>query len=316
MGKIEIPVYLFSGFLDSGKTKFIQETMEDRRFNIREPILLLACEEGEEEYDKEKFTSKKVFIEYPESEEEINPLNLSELASKYSARTVIIEYNGMWNINTLYQSIPGNWIIYQEMMFAEAETFPAFNRNMRNLVVDKLQNPELVVFNRCTDKTDIMELHKIVRGVSRKPQIIYEMKDGTIRPDEIEDPLPFDINADIIEIEDRDFALFYRDLVEEMPKYDGKKVKFKGIVATDKRLPAGSFAIGRHVMTCCVEDISYKALAAINSPITDLEKKDWVIITAKIRIDKNKLYRGKGPVLDIIDIKRCDPPEEEVATFY
>lgn len=316
MAKFEIPVYLFTGFLDSGKTKFIQETMEDKRFNLREPILILACEEGEEEYDLSKFTSKKVFIEYPESEDEINSLTLSEYAQKYNAKTIVIEYNGMWSISNLYDSVPDNWLIYQEMSFVDAKTILTYNQNMRNLVVDKFQEPDLVVFNRCEDSTDIMALHKLVRAVSRKPQIIYERTDGAIKQDDIEDPLPFDINADIIEIADKDFALWYRDLVEEMEKYEGKTVKFKGIAVTDKKLPDDSYAIGRHVMTCCVDDIEYKALACINSPIKDVEKKDWLIVTAKIKMDKHKLYRGKGPVLDLISAEKCSPPDEQVATFY
>ena len=316
MSKFEIPVYLFTGFLDSGKTKFIQETMEDKRFNVREPILILACEEGEVEYDLNKFTSKKVFIEYPESEDEINSLTLSEYAEKYKPKTIVIEYNGMWNIENLYESVPDNWLIYQEMTFADATTFLTYNQNMRNLVVDKFKGPDLVVFNRCEEDTDIMALHKLVRGVSRKPQIIYERSDGAIKQDDIIDPLPFDIDADVIEIADRDFAIWYRDLVEEMSKYEGKTVKFKGIVATDPKLPKDSFAIGRHVMTCCVDDIEYKALACIDSPLDNVDKRDWLTITAKIKMDKHKLYRGKGPVLCLLDAKKCDAPEEEIATFY
>ena len=47
---MNIPVYLFTGFLESGKTKFIQETLEDERFNDGTPTLLLLCEEGIEEF--------------------------------------------------------------------------------------------------------------------------------------------------------------------------------------------------------------------------------------------------------------------------
>ena len=47
----EIPVYLFVGFLESGKTKFIQETFEDPNFDSGDKTLLLVCEEGEEEYN-------------------------------------------------------------------------------------------------------------------------------------------------------------------------------------------------------------------------------------------------------------------------
>ena len=51
----ETPVYLFLGFLESGKTKFIQETFEDPRFSSGEKTLLLVCEEGEEEYETIRF---------------------------------------------------------------------------------------------------------------------------------------------------------------------------------------------------------------------------------------------------------------------
>ena len=52
----EIPVYLFVGFLESGKTKFIQETFEDPNFDSGDKTLLLVCEEGEEEYNEKTVT--------------------------------------------------------------------------------------------------------------------------------------------------------------------------------------------------------------------------------------------------------------------
>ena len=48
---MNIPVYLFTGFLESGKTKFIQETLEDKRFHKNEKTLVLVCEEGVEEFE-------------------------------------------------------------------------------------------------------------------------------------------------------------------------------------------------------------------------------------------------------------------------
>jgi len=60
---MEIPVYLFSGFLESGKTKFIQETLEDKRFHKKERTLVLVCEEGVEEYDSSRIPCKDVLFE-------------------------------------------------------------------------------------------------------------------------------------------------------------------------------------------------------------------------------------------------------------
>ena len=44
---MEMPIYLFTGFLEAGKSAFIKETMEDKRFTNGEKTLLLLCEEGE-----------------------------------------------------------------------------------------------------------------------------------------------------------------------------------------------------------------------------------------------------------------------------
>ena len=45
---VEIPVYLFTGFLEGGKTRFIRETLEDKKFNTGEHTLLVLCERSEE----------------------------------------------------------------------------------------------------------------------------------------------------------------------------------------------------------------------------------------------------------------------------
>ena len=148
----EIPVYLFTGFLDAGKTKFIQETLEDVRFNNGESTLLLLCEEGEEEYDPSTFSGKNVFIETIEEQEELTPSNLERLQKKHAVERVVIEYNGMWMLDTLYQNMPDSWIVYQEFMFADSQTFLTYNANMRGLVVDKLKSCEMLVLNRADEK--------------------------------------------------------------------------------------------------------------------------------------------------------------------
>ena len=315
---MDIPVYLFVGFLESGKTKFVQSTLEDKRFNSGEKTLLLVCEEGMEEYAPDEFSGGNVYMQNIENEEDLSEDFFKNLHKKFNFERVVIEYNGMWQLNTLYQALPENYPIYQCMMFADANTILQYNANMRNIVVDKINACEVVVFNRCKRDFDKMALHKLVRNVSRRPDIAYEFDDGDVEYDDIEDPLPFDINAPVIEIKDVDYALFYRDIIEDMNKYDGKAVKFKGIAAKDKKMPKNSFAIGRHVMTCCVEDITYAGLVAVlpDNDNTEVKNRDWFVITADIKVEKNRLYRSKGPVMYVKEIVRSNKPTEEVATFY
>ncbi len=311
---MEIPVYVFTGFLEAGKTKSARETLADERFNSGENTLLLLCEEGEEEYDT-SFPNTTVTVVTIEEEEQLNSKFLSEQGKKCKADRVVVEYNGMWKLESLYNALPKNWLVYQELMFADSRTFCNFNANMRPLVVDKLQGCELVVFNRVDENTDKMALHKIVRGVSRRASISYELSDGTLEYDEIEDPLPFDINAPVIQIEDKDYAWWYRDFTEEMEKYIGKKVRFKAIVAKDHKMPEGTVVAGRHIMTCCADDIAYRGIVCKYKALFSLKTRDWVVVEGELRHEYNALYKGKGPVLYASQISVSTPPQQPVVTF-
>ena len=292
--------------------------MEDPRFNNGEKTLILVCEEGLEEYTPEKFSADKVYIEYIENEEDLNPANLKALLKKHSAKRVLVEYNGMWMLGGLINALPNNWIIAQEFMFADASTIIGYNNNMRSLVVDKLQNCELVVFNRYSADIDKMELHKIVRGVNTRADIAYEYPNGDVEYDEIEDPLPFDRDADIVTVEDKDYAYFYRDISEHLDFYNGKTVKFKCVVAKNKELNSTQLVVGRHIMTCCVDDITFAGFLLVGSEgiVSQFESRNWVMLTAELKVEYNKLYGREGPVLYLTDIAHTSLPEEEVATFY
>ncbi len=317
---MEIPVYLFTGFLEAGKTMFIQETLEDKRFNGRnEKTLLLLCEEGVEEYEPEKFASPSVFIEVLENESDLNRENLQNLLKKHKARRVVVEYNGMWMLDSLYQNMPDNWSVYQEFMFADAATFLNYNANMRGLMVDKLQSCEIVILNRFKREYDENKLmiHKIVRTSNRRCDIAFDYGNDHVEYDDIEDPLPFDVEAPIIQIKDEDYAVWYRDLSENPARYENKKVCFKGLVALNSRLPKNCFAAGRHVMTCCADDIAYAGILCLWDSASTLKSRQWVKVTATINTKAHKGYGGKtGPVLTVTDVALTSAPEQEVATFY
>ncbi|MDP4133021.1 MAG: GTPase [Bacillota bacterium] len=313
---MEIPVYLFTGFLESGKTQFIQGTLEDKKFDPNPRTLLLMCEEGIEEYNPDLFVGKNVYMEKIESIEELTTAKMVELAKNYKIQRVLVEYNGMWSLNELYNNMPENWMIYQEIFFANSENFINYNANMRQLTVDKLQSCELIALNRVTDKTNKDEIHKIIRGINRRTDIIYEYLNGEIEYDETVDPLPFDINSPVITVEDKDFALWYRDLMEEEAKYEGKTVKFKGLVARADELGPNTILIGRHIMTCCEADIAFKPIVCeAESPIF-MNNKSWQTVVVRIAIEKHKLYKSKAPVLKLISFTPAEAPEKEVATFY
>jgi len=278
-------------------------------------VLLIVCEEGMEEYDPTAFSVPNVQMEVIEDEDELSEALLMSLVKKHNAAIVMVEYNGMWQVGKFYENLPEDWFVYQELFIADSRSIELYNKNMRSLVVDKLNSCDAVAFNRADDSTDRESLHKLVRGVSRNASIVYELTDGTLEYDTIEDPLPFDINADIVKIEDDAYAWWYRDLCAEMEKYDGKKVRFKGMIVKDEDMPKGVFIAGRHVMTCCADDIRYSGIACKWKSGDSLKTYDWVEITGKIAIEEIRVYETAGPVIHITSVIPTAAPDVPVATF-
>ena len=312
---VQIPVYAFTGFLDSGKTKFIQETLEDERFNAGERTLLLVFEEGEEEFDFSTYPHQNVFLEVLD-QETVTEKDLKALVKKHRPERIVAELNGMQLVGDLYARFPAEWAIAQEVMFADSTTFMTYNANMRNLVMDKLTGAQMVVFNRLPLDADVMPFHKLARAASRRIDIMYEFTDGSTQFDDIEDPLPFDINAPVIEVGDDDYALWFRDVTEEPEKYQGKTVRFKAQVAMLRRDKDGMFAPVRFVMTCCVDDIQFCGLPCKWADSKKLKSRAWVMVEATIAAEKHRLYKGDiGPVLTAISVTDAAPAVEDVCTF-
>ncbi len=311
----QIPVYVFTGFLDAGKTKFIQETLEDPRFNAGERTLLLAFEEGEEEYDFSAYPHKNVFLEILD-QQTVTAKQLQDLAKKHRAQRVVAELNGMQPVGDLYSRFPQEWVLAQEVMFADATTIMAYNANMRNLVMDKLSGAQMVVYNRLEPGADTSALHKLSRAANRRIDILYDYLDGTTQLDEELDPLPFDINAPVITVRDEDYALWFRDVSEEPQKYDGKTVCFKAQVAMLRRDKSNMFAPGRFVMTCCVDDIEFCGLPCRYDQAKTLQTRSWVMVKAAVSAEHHTLYKGQlGPVLTALAVAPADPADPDVATF-
>lgn len=312
-----IPVYLFLGFLDSGKTKFIHDTLCDKRFQDGDKTLVILCEEGEEELDTSKYAGgRNVNIVTLESKEQLTTKFLEDSVKKYRAERVMIEYNGMWLMNDLGEVMPRNWQIYQIMMMADSKTFDMYNSNMRQLVYDKISITELVAFNRYNSGIDKMKLHTIVRAINRRAAIIYEYEDGSVENDDIVDPLPFDINAPVVEIKDEDFGLLYLDAMDKPQNYDGKTIKFKALVARSNKMPKNSFVGGRFAMTCCVEDIRYVGFMCRWDHASTLSNKGWYTVTAKVKAERDKLFGNElGPMFYVAEAVPAKAPEEETVYF-
>lgn len=312
---MEIPVYLFRGFLESGKTTFISNTLQDEYFATGEKTLLISCEEGEEEYDPAVLAKSNTVLVEVEEQEELTEAFLTECQNKYKPERVIIEYNGCWELgDTLMIASPEDWIYVQSICTIDASTFEAYMGNMGAMMMEQYRNADMVVFNRCNETTKKSFMRSNVKAVNRPAQILYEAApDRDFNEDE--DDLPFDINADIIEIADDDYGLWYMDALDNPKKYAGKKVRFKALVYKSPKMPPNIFVPGRHAMTCCADDIAFVGFLCNGEQGKDLKKRDWITIEATVKVEYIPQYREDGPVLYANKVELDTPPEEKLVYF-
>ncbi|MBO4864980.1 MAG: GTPase [Ruminococcus sp.] len=315
MSKKNLPVYLFLGPLESGKTTFTSKIVSNDRFGLGKNVLILVCEEGETEYDLSKFTGKNVTVHVIEEDTELDAKTLDELAESNNADIIVIEYNGMWHMNALLANMPENWGVYESVFLADASVFEMYFQNFKSIIIDKLNVSDTVIFNRYENNADTNDLHRIVRTVNRRCKIFYCDDSGVMNPDETEDPLPFDINAETIIIKDEDYAIWYNDIMNEAAKYQGKSVRFKALITARQELPKNVFAIGRYIMTCCEADMEFCWLLSMCNRYYPLEGEKWVSVTADVMVQNYEKQNLDVPALKITDLYECDPPKEPIATF-
>lgn len=310
----EIPVYLFTGFMDSGKTTLVKETLSDESFTEGDRCLLICCEDGEVEYEETELKKANTTLVMVEKEEDFTTDFLKELQEKHLPEKVFIEYNGTWEMSTLLETeLPKYWVIVQALATVDATTFDMYLANMRTMIMEQLFQADVVIFNRCDDSTDKGKYRRNVKALNRKAQLVYERADGTL--DERPEELPFDISGDEIEITDADYAIWYMDCMENPKKYEGKKISFLGLVYNPDKLKKGVFVPGRFAMTCCVEDVTFIGFKCKYADEDKIPHKSWIHITAEVHVEFAKEYKGKGPVLYPVSITPAEKPEDELVYF-
>lgn len=307
------PVYIITGFLESGKTKFISEMLADDGFSEGERTLLLCCEEGEEEYDSKLLHRTNTVLEPLDEPEDLE--KLVELDEKYRPERVIIEYNSTWLLQALYSAKkPESWDLAQIITLVDSTTFEIYLKNMRSFMADGLTEADLVIFNRCTEETTKSPYRRTVLAMNNTARIFFENTDGSMDNGVSDEDLPYDVSAKIIEISDTQFGVFYLDAMEHPDRYDGKTIHVKGRAFRMNGMPKGCFVFGRHAMTCCVDDIG--GIGYLCKADGELPKKDaWIMLTAKVEASFSPIHNRDAIILIAQTINPAKPPEEELVYF-
>lgn len=312
---MEIPVYLFSGFMDSGKSSLIRETLIDGDFGEGGKTLLILCEDGEVEFDEAELEKVNAVMVMIEEEEAFTSARLKELQLAYQPDQVFVEYNGTWQMATfLEMDLPQDWILVQSLATVDATTFEMYLANMRAMIMEQLFAADVVIINRCNDDTPKGKFRRAIKALNRKAQIAYEREDGTVDENDMEE-LPYDLNQDVIDITDMDYGIWYMDALDDPKKYEGKKVRFLALVYRPEKMKKEVMVPGRFAMTCCVDDITFIGFKCRYSKASEIAHKSWVTVTAEMKHEFALEYKGKGPVLYALDVQPAEKPEDELVYF-
>lgn len=307
------PVFMFTGFVESGKTTMIQTWLTQQFFREQKKVVVIVCEDGFTEYEEDKL-SKNVVVCMCENNEDLTAGFLADIEKKYAPTAVLFENNCMVSIDDVLDiQFPENWDIVQISAMIDASKFDSQMKNMRSIMVEQFKYATVAVFNRCDENTKKLQLRASVKAVNPEASLMFIKKDGTA--DDQLDELPFDITAPIIKIEDIDYGLWFVDVFENYARYNGKTVQFKGLAARPKGYPKNSFLVGRYAMTCCADDTAYLKLLCVEEKDSKVRAGEWVTVTAEIQICQPAGMEEPSPVFYVKKVEKAEAPESEYVYF-
>ena len=312
MKEPDVMVYLMTGFLDSGKTQFLNFTLSQDYFQIDGKTLLILCEEGEEEYSKEYLEENDMVLLKIDKFEQLNAAFFTNCEKNYHPAQVVIEYNGMWKLEDLLSiRYPRSFELQGVYSTVNGTTLDMYLMNMRNMLMEQLTESELIVVNRCADGVNRSGFRRALKVQNPMAQLIFEDMQGKIIEPSEED-LPYDVKGDKIVLDDVDFGVWYVDAYDHPELYLHKEIDFKGQIFRPKGMPDNMFVPVREIMTCCAEDVRYYGYPCKAEKKIDVKAKSWMQIRARFEYEAVSSFGNKQPVLYLINMEPAAEPEDKV----
>lgn len=307
MSDISTSVFIFTGFLESGKTSAIQDVLLKRSISCNGKSLIICTETGEIEYREEFLREKNIEVIFIENQEEFTESSLEEINRKYSPVNVYIEVNGMWNIKEIMDTeFPSGWKIESIFSIVNAETYERYRMNMRQMIMEPLRVSDVIIFNRCSDNIKKNDIRSGLKIWNPTAEVFFMRKDGSL--DSKEEEFALKESSGQIEIEETLFIPWFVDCIENTDKYYGKEIRMNAMVAKGEELQKNQFYAGRMAAICCAEDAQYIGFTAeYDGKIP--KKGEWIELTAKI--DRGVLANNCMIILlKVKEWEHIQPPDD------
>ncbi|MBQ7641352.1 MAG: hypothetical protein IJS83_02690 [Acholeplasmatales bacterium] len=302
----EVPLFLINGFLESGKTSLIKEIVENNTEYQNDTTVIIACEQGEIEYDEEWCKKYGVHVEYIESQDEFTENYMKNLDKRYMADRYVIEFNSFFDIDK--QDFPRYMVIYQQITLIDASTFKVMFNNMKNVFSTMIKYSSLVVFNRCDGVTELGQFRRQIRGMNQQAQIAFEQANGSLTT-MLEEDLPYDLSKSEIAFEEDVYPVWYTEVFDNYEKYFNKTFKFKTFV---RDITDETIVIGRNVMVCCANDVQFLGYELKNDCNAKVKVGDCIYLECTVSREFSKLANEEVVMLHAKNITILKPEKEKV----
>lgn len=303
-----LPIFVINGFLEAGKTQFMKFTMQQEYFQTEGNTLLIVCEEGDEEYDKELLESAHTTVKYIDDISDFTKEKMVEFTKEVDPERILIEWNGLWEQDKI--QIPDIWYVNQMITIYDTSTLDLYikNKDLKAYMGKMLKDSELVICNRADDIDEeiLSTYHLQIKAMAPNAEIIFEGEEGEITGD-FSINLPYNLDDSKLVIKPEEYGVFYVDAMDRTEKYDGKEVEFVAQVVRPDGIGDDILIPGRRAMTCCEADIQFLGFVCHYKGAKNFKNKDWVKVKGKIKYEMSPQYRAKGPVIYANDILLTGP---------
>jgi len=304
-----IPVFVINGFLESGKTQFIQDAILRDPEMKKERVVIICCEAGETEYES---VPDNVTVVTIDEKEDFTSQALLQITSQYRPTYIIIEYNGVWGMQTLYDTaVPEAWRMAAQLTIINAETFELYFSNMKSLFADMLRLSARVFVNRCTRKDNFRLFRDSIKPSAPRAEIIYLNDEEGVLDILLEEDLPYDLTQDVIALNKDTYLIWYIDTMDNPERYEGKTVEFTAQVAKQPDFPEDSFIAGNMVMTCCEDDMQFLGLVCRYEKAAFLKDGSTVKLRGEVRHEFVPEYGSEEPVLYVSKTTTMQSPAKK-----
>ena len=301
-----IETRLVYGFLDAGKTSWIQDCILNDYFHKYGTTLILCFEQGEAEYDVQALQEKRTYVAYYEGETDIAGFCRDRI-EEYRPDRIYVEMNTM--MPGLREQFPENMHVTYVTTWIDWTTMKLYFVNFLQMINQMVSQSHQVTFRGCPSKELLAPYSQAFQLMNRKA--VYLRQDPMGYHEKAFDLfLPYSLEDPEITITRNSFLPLWLDASEHPEHYEGKTLVFSDPLELRRRENDAPWSAGRVVMTCCMADLQFMGFELTGETAAALDG-GWICFRAVAQTGTAE-YGRRVLKLSPVCISPAKPPKETI----